>query len=225
MLPSIVSPDRLTRGRIGVLISGGGTTLRNLIACRAAGKLAAEFGGVISSHAEAGGLAFARQAGIATEIVDFRRTPEAEFHGAIFRALRGWRVDWVVLGGFLRHLQIPDDFAHRIVNIHPSLIPAFCGRGFYGLRVHQAVLEYGCRLSGCTVHFVDSWYDHGPIIAQQAVPVLDGDTPETLAARVFEAECRLYPAVIHALATGSLAIDGRRVHLDPPPRVPSQIDW
>ena len=89
-----------------------------------------------------------------------------------------------------------------MVNIHPALIPAFCGEGFYGHRVHEAVLEYGAKLSGCTVHFADNQYDHGPVIVQRAVPVLDDDTPETLAARVFEAECEAYPEALRLIAAG-----------------------
>ena len=97
------------------------------------------------------------------------------------------------MGGFLKHVLIPADFENRVVNIHPALIPAFCGQGFYGHRVHEAVLDAGAKMSGCTVHFVDNVYDHGPIILQRTVPVLDDDTPDTLAARVFAAECEAYP--------------------------------
>ena len=98
-----------------------------------------------------------------------------------------------------------------MINIHPSLIPAFCGKGNYGRRVHQAVVDYGCKVSGCTVHFVDDHYDHGPIIGQSTVEVNSGDTAESLAAKVFEAECELYPQVINAIATGKVNVSGRRV--------------
>jgi folate-dependent phosphoribosylglycinamide formyltransferase PurN len=97
------------------------------------------------------------------------------------------------------------------MNIHPALIPAFCGKGYYGPRVHQAVLEYGAKVSGCTVHFVDQRYDHGPVILQRTVPVLDDDTPESLAARVFTEECEAYPEAVRLFAEGRLAVRGRRV--------------
>jgi len=102
-----------------------------------------------------------------------------------------------------------------VTNNHPSLIPAFCGQGFYGHHVHEAVLAYGVKLSGCTVHFADNQYDHGPVILQRAVPVLDDDTPDTLAARVFEAECEAYPEALRLIASGRLRLDGRRVRCMP----------
>jgi phosphoribosylglycinamide formyltransferase-1 len=102
-----------------------------------------------------------------------------------------------------------------VLNIHPALIPAFCGKGYYGRRVHEAVLEFGAKVSGCTVHFADQEYDHGPIILQRAVPVLDSDTPETLAARVFEAECEAYPEALRLLAAGRIEVVGRRVKILP----------
>jgi phosphoribosylglycinamide formyltransferase-1 len=120
-------------------------------------------------------------------------------------------VKLVVMGGFIQHVLIPADFEHRVVNIHPSLIPAFCGKGYYGRHVHEAVLAYGAKLSGCTVHFVDNEYDHGPIVLQRAVPVLDADTPDSLAARVFAAECEAYPAAIRAIAVGEVEVVGRNV--------------
>jgi phosphoribosylglycinamide formyltransferase-1 len=115
------------------------------------------------------------------------------------------------MGGFLRQLSIPDDFENRIINIHPSLIPSFCGKGNYGSLVHQGVLDYGCKLTGCTVHFVDDDYDHGPIIAQASVPVEASDDVKSLAKRVFEAECELLPQVINQIAAGQVKVDGRCV--------------
>jgi folate-dependent phosphoribosylglycinamide formyltransferase PurN len=141
----------------------------------------------------------------------------AGFSRAIFDTLRAAQVDLVTLAGFLSLIEIPDDFLGRVMNIHPALIPAFCGHGFYGHHVHEAVLARGCKLSGCTVHFADNHYDQGPIILQQAVPVLDADTPDTLAARVFEAECQAYPEAIRLFAAGRLEIHGRRVHTLPAP--------
>lgn len=197
---------------IAVFISGSGTTLRNLIQKREQGKLAANIGLVISSSPTAGGLQYAEQSGIPHLVVDAKqhRTPQA-FSQLAFEACRKQQLSWVILGGFLRRLQIPQDYSHRVINIHPSLIPAFCGHGYYGSKVHQAVIDYGCRLSGCTVHLVDDEYDHGPILAQAAVPVLPQDTSADLAARVFAVECELYPQVINRLAQVSPIVYGRRV--------------
>lgn len=187
--------------RLAVLISGSGTTLRNLLQWQADGRLAAEIVVVGSSNPEAGGLEYASAAGIPAFVVPHRMVrEEAEFSQRLFDRCREFAVDYVVLAGFLRKLLIPADFARRVLNIHPSLLPAFGGRGYYGRRVHEAVLQQGCRVSGCTVHFVDDEIDHGPIIDQAAVRVEKSDTPEILAARVFEAECELYPAVINHLA-------------------------
>jgi formyltetrahydrofolate-dependent phosphoribosylglycinamide formyltransferase len=198
--------------KLVVLISGGGTTLKNLIAEIGAGRLDARIDLVVSSNPTAGGLVIAATAGIATEVIQRRDfVSVADYSRAVFDVCRAAKSDVVVMAGFLRFVTIPADFEWRVVNIHPALIPAFCGKGFYGLRVHQAVLEYGARLSGCTVHFVDNQYDHGPIILQRPVSVVDDDTPETLAARVFAAECEAYPEALRAIGSGRLRVDGRRV--------------
>jgi formyltetrahydrofolate-dependent phosphoribosylglycinamide formyltransferase len=138
-----------------------------------------------------------------------------EFGRRVFDLCRQHRADLVCMAGFLQLLPIPDDFAGRVMNIHPALIPAFCGKGFYGHRVHEAALQHGVKVSGCTVHFADNVYDHGPIILQRAVPVLDDDTPDTLAARVFEQECEAYPEAIRLFAEGRLRVEGRRVRVGP----------
>ena len=117
------------------------------------------------------------------------------------------------MGGFLKHVLIPDDYVNRVVNIHPSLIPAFCGHGMYGQHVHHAVIEYGAKLSGCTVHFVDNEFDHGPIILQRTVPVRSDDDASDLAARVFQAECEAYPTVLQWLSTGKITIEDRQVRI------------
>ena len=127
-----------------------------------------------------------------------------EFSRRIFDHCRAAGADLVCLAGFLQLLQIPDDFLGRVLNIHPALIPAFSGKGFHGRHVHEAALEAGVKVSGCTVHFADNEYDHGPIVLQRVVPVLDDDTPETLAARVFEQECEAYPEAIRLFAQGRL---------------------
>jgi folate-dependent phosphoribosylglycinamide formyltransferase PurN len=136
-----------------------------------------------------------------------------EFGRRIFEHCRQARADLVCLAGFLQLIHVPDDFLGRVMNIHPALIPAFCGKGYYGHHVHEAVLTYGAKVSGCTVHFADNEYDHGPIILQRTVQVLADDTPETLAARVFAQECEAYPEAIRLFAEGKLKIEGRRVRV------------
>jgi len=201
--------------KITVLISGGGTTLKNLIEYRSANKLTAEIAMVISNNPGAGGLQFAATAEIPTQVINHRSYADLDaFSEAIFDPCRAAGSDLVVMGGFLRRVKIPTDFTNRVINIHPSLIPAFCGKGHYGSRVHQAVLDYGCKVSGCTVHFVDDHYDHGPIIAQETVLVQAGDTAQTLARRIFAKECEIYPQVINAIAEGRVTVDDRRVTLN-----------
>jgi formyltetrahydrofolate-dependent phosphoribosylglycinamide formyltransferase len=202
--------------RIAVLISGGGTTLKNLIRHREAGQLDVEIVLVVASTAQSRGLQFAAEAGIAAEVIRTRDHADQDaFSEAIFARCRQAGAEVVVMGGFLKRVTIPDDFTNRVTNIHPALIPAFCGEGFYGHHVHEAVLQYGAKISGCTVHFADNQYDHGPVILQKAVPVLDDDTPDSLAARVFEAECAAYPEALQLLAEGRVQVDGRRVRIRP----------
>lgn len=191
--------------RLVVLISGGGTTLRNLIEQIRAGRLDARIERVISSTPMAYGLQIAAEAGIPGEVVAWRSYADDDSASEqLFERCRQINPHLVVCGGFLKKLVVPRDFENRVVNIHPSLIPAYCGHGYYGRRVHEAVLAAGEPVSGCTVHFVDNEYDHGPIIAQRQVPVMPGDTPESLAARVFEAECDLYPDVLRRYARGEI---------------------
>ncbi len=189
--------------KLVVLISGGGTTLQNLIQQIAQGQLEAQIELVISSNPAARGIQMAAEAGIATAVIE-RNSFEsvAAYSAALFDCCRAVQPHFVVMGGFLKLVRIPPDFENRVVNIHPSLIPNFCGQGMYGHHVHQAALAAGVAESGCTVHFVDNQYDHGPIILQRRVPVLAGDTPDTLAARVFQAECGAYPAALRLLASG-----------------------
>jgi phosphoribosylglycinamide formyltransferase 1 len=200
--------------RIAVLISGGGTTLRNFIDKIAKRELPVEIATVVSSNPNAKGLQFAADAGVPSVVVERKAFADQDaFSRTIFDHCRRAGTDLVVMAGFLKRVTIPDDFANRVVNIHPALVPAFCGEGFYGHRVHEAVLEYGAKLSGCTVHFADNQYDHGPVILQRAVPVLDDDTPHALAARVFEAECEAYPEAIRLIAAGRVEVVGRRVRI------------
>jgi phosphoribosylglycinamide formyltransferase-1 len=207
--------------KLAVLISGGGTTLRNLLAKTAAGDLDARIDLVVSSNPKARGLEFAREADIKTAVLEQKKFASLDAYSqAVFDACRASQCDIVVMAGFLKFVTIPADFEFRVVNIHPGLIPAFCGLGFYGHHVHQAVLDYGAKLSGCTVHFVDNQYDHGPIILQRAVPVLDDDTADTLAARVFAAECEAFPEALRLIGAGRVAVAGRKVMIRPAPQPP-----
>jgi phosphoribosylglycinamide formyltransferase-1 len=197
---------------IAVLLSGSGTTLQNLIDKIAAGVLPASIVQAVSSRPDAFGIERARRAGLPIEIVSRRDFASREaLSERTFSLCRQAGAKLVVLGGYLQLLKIPEDYRHRVVNIHPALLPAFGGKGMYGHHVHEGVLEYGAKVSGCTVHFVDDQYDHGPIIAQRAVDVKDDDTPDTLAARVFAAECELYPAVIRGVIEGKVTVAGRTV--------------
>lgn len=198
--------------RIAVLISGAGSTLLNLIQWKQRGELPVDFQLVISSNPQASGLAFATENHIPTEVVARKEFASSQEHAdRVFDLCRAHDVELIVMGGYVEHLAIADDFVNRVVNIHPALIPAFCGKGFYGRRVHQAALEYGVKLTGCTVHFVDNDYDHGPIIAQRSCPVFDMDTIDSLAGRVAELEQQLYPDVLTAIARQQVSICGRRV--------------
>jgi formyltetrahydrofolate-dependent phosphoribosylglycinamide formyltransferase len=200
--------------RLAVLLSAGGTTLQNLLDRTADGRLRAQIGLVVSSRGDAFGLRRAEGAGVPTAVVERKEcASRAEFSERVFDLCRQAQADLVCLAGFLQLLHIPDDFQGRVMNIHPSLIPAFCGKGYYGHHVHEAALAYGVKVSGCTVHFADNVYDHGPIILQRVVPVLDDDTPDALAARVFEQESEAYPEAIHLFAEGRLRIEGRRVRI------------
>lgn len=200
--------------KLAVLISGGGRTLKNLLELAEEGNLPIDVRLVVSSSAKAGGLQFAVDANIDTAIFDRKQfATDADYGTAIFDACRAADVDYVVMAGFLKLAPVPEDFMGRVINIHPSLIPAFCGHGMYGQRVHQAVLDYGAKVTGCTVHFVDNEYDRGPIIWQQPVPVFDDDTAESLAARVFNVEKEAYPHVLKLLAAGKIRVEGRRVSI------------
>jgi len=200
--------------RLAVLISGGGTTLKNLLDHIDQGELHARVEVVVSSSENAPGLRHPKQRGIPCHICQPRQSASPrQYSESLFSLCRDANVELVVMGGFLTHVLIPQDFENRVMNIHPALIPAFCGKGYYGKRVHQAALGYGVKVSGCTVHFVDNEYDHGPIILQKTVPVFDDDTPDTLAARVFEQECLAYPEAINLFASRKLSVCNRNVHV------------
>jgi formyltetrahydrofolate-dependent phosphoribosylglycinamide formyltransferase len=209
--------------KIAVLISGSGRTLKNFIDLAAEDKLPIDIRLVVSNSPTAGGLKFAQDAGIPIQVIprsDFPRggTGSEAFGAKIFAACRDAGVDYVAMAGFMTLAPLPPDFLGRVVNIHPALIPSFCGHGMYGDHVHHAVLEAGVKVTGCTVHFVDNEYDHGPIIWQQPVPVFDDDTPDTLGKRVFEIEKEAYPHVLKLLADGRIKLENGRVKMLKPQR-------
>jgi formyltetrahydrofolate-dependent phosphoribosylglycinamide formyltransferase len=201
--------------RLGVLLSGGGRTLENLLQRIDAGTLPAEVVVVIASR-DCRGVEIGRHAGLGTHLVARKELKELrEYSGRISGLLDAAKVDLVVMAGFLSLWLIPPQYEGKVVNIHPALLPSFGGHGMYGHHVHEAVLKAGCKVSGCTVHFVNNDYDQGPIILQRCVPVLEGDTPDTLAARVFEQECIAFPEAIALFAQGRLSVEGRVVHVLP----------
>ena len=195
--------------RLAVLISGGGRTLLNLLDRIEAGELDAEVTLVIASR-ECPGAERARRRGLPVFVQHGEL--ERESFGAL---LREHGIDWVVLGGYLKLAPIPEGYDGRMVNIHPALLPSFGGPGMYGGRVHEAVLNAGSRVSGCTVHLCDDRYDQGPIILQRACEVREDDTPETLAARVFELECEALPNALALLLSGRVQVVDGRVRIDP----------
>ena len=207
--PPIVDPPI----RLAVCVSGGGTTLQNLIDHIRSRRLNAQIVQVVASRPRIRAIARAEAVGIPLALANRNARSRTEFSASVFDPIRHNKADLVVLGGFLSLVEIPPDYQGRVINVHPALIPAFCGKGFHGPAVHRAVIESGVKVSGCTVHFADATYDTGPIIAQRTVPVLENDTPEALAARVFKQECQALPEAIALYADGRLRVDGRRVRV------------
>ena len=198
------------------LASGSGRTIANFLDKIEEGSLDARVARVICDR-ECSAIERLRERGIEAEVIPWTRgtTPE-EYAGRVWPRIEGAAPDLVCLCGFLRLLAIPDGWRNRVLNIHPGLLPAFGGKGMYGERVHRAVLEAGAPLSGCTVHFADPEYDRGPIVLQSSVPVLAGDTPDALAARVFEQECVIYPQAVSLFAAGRLRLEGKQVEIVDP---------
>ncbi len=193
--------------RLAILISGGGRTMLNLADRIDSGALKAEIAGVIASR-ECPGADKARARGFPTVALPAAATPDS-----LSGMLSDLGAHWIVLAGYLRLLAIPRGFEGRAVNIHPALLPAFGGPGMYGDRVHRAVIAAGCKVSGCTVHLCDEAYDTGPILVQKCCPVLESDTPQSLAARVFDLERDAYPEALAALVSGRVSIEGRRARI------------
>lgn len=194
------------RVRLAVLLSGSGRTLENLLARQRGGELPVAVVAVVCSRGDVRGAAIARDAGIPVAVIRRRDFPDVAAHNAAIATwLEPLAPEIIALAGYLCYFIRPAWFAGPVVNIHPALLPRHGGQGMYGDRVHAAVLAAGDQQSGCTVHHVDAEYDRGPIIAQAQVPVLPDDDVAALAARVFAAECELYPRVLAGLARGILA--------------------
>jgi phosphoribosylglycinamide formyltransferase-1 len=199
--------------RVAVLLSGGGTSLENLFEHIDRG-LPAEVAVVIASRERAFGLERARRRGVPAVAVARKQLRDIDaFNDALHSELAKYQIDLIALLGFLSLFQLRGKYDGRVINVHPALIPAFSGPGFYGARVHQAVIAKGAKITGATVHFTDEQYDHGPILLQEAVPVLESDTPDSLAARVQAAEQRLVPSAIRAIAEGRIRIEDGRTRI------------
>jgi formyltetrahydrofolate-dependent phosphoribosylglycinamide formyltransferase len=200
--------------RLGVLISGGGTTLMNILDYINKGLLNAEVAVVISSLSMVAGVEKAKNAGLNVKVIRKKDHPDInEFSKHIEDALAGANVDLVIQGGWLCLWKIPSRYENCVMNIHPALLPSFGGKGMWGHHVHDAVLAAGCKVSGCTVHFCTNEYDKGPIIVQRCCQVCDEDTPETLAARVFQQECIAYPQAIKLFTENKLLVQNGRVKI------------
>lgn len=200
--------------RLAVLVSGGGTTLRNFVEQIESGRLEATVVCVVCSSPAAAQQVKEklgeRLGAVVPQVVERRTFAGVEdFSQQVFAAVRASGAELVCLAGFLSLLSIPAEFRLKVLNVHPALSPAFGGQGMYGRRVHEAVLNYGCKVSGCTVHFADEVYDNGPILVQQCCEVKADDTPTSLAARVFECECEAYPRAVQMIAEGRVVVEGR----------------
>jgi len=216
MNDQVATHPKSERIPVAVLLSGGGRTLANLAERAATGELAIDIRIVISSRADVLGVERARNLGSPGQVVPRKayKTP-AEFSDVVWGHVRDAGARLVCLAGFLSLIAVPDDFEHAVINIHPALLPSFGGPGMFGHHVHEAVLAHGCKVSGCTVHFCDQAYDTGPIIIQRTCPVLDDDTPDTLAARVFEQETIAYTEAVRLWTTGRIRVVGHRTVVTP----------
>ncbi len=206
--------------RIAVLLSGRhgrGSNMAAIAAACASGQISGEVALVVGNYPDSPALARAADLGLPALSIGSKQ-PEDRYADALLTALADARIDLVCLAGYMRKVPTPvvSSYRGRLMNIHAALLPSFGGQGMYGTHIHAAVLEYGAKVSGCTVHFVDEHYDTGPIICQSAVPVEEGDTPDTLAARVLAAEHETYPRAAALFAAGRLSVDGRRVTILPP---------
>ena len=200
--------------RLGILLSGGGRTMVNILEYIKTGRLNAEIALVISSRSTVAGVERARNAGLNLKIVRKKDCPEVDnFSNRLEEELTTAKIDLVIQAGWLCFWKIPKKYTDRVMNIHPALLPGFGGKGMFGHHVHETVLERGCKVSGCTVHFCTNEYDAGPIIVQRCCPVEEDDTADTLAVRVFEQECIAYPQAINLFAEGKLKVENGRVRI------------
>ena len=201
--------------KIGVLISGNGSNLQSLLDNIDNGNIDGEVCAVISDKSGAYGLERAQKHGIPTFSFDKSKYSNEEINKKILKLLKDMDISLVVLAGLLSILssEIIREYKNAIINIHPSLIPSFCGPGFYGIKVHESAIKYGVKVSGCTVHFVDEGTDTGPIILQSAVKVLDYDTPECLQKRILEQEHILLPKAVKLICEGRVIVSGRKVYI------------
>ncbi|MFI4913016.1 MAG: phosphoribosylglycinamide formyltransferase [Sedimentisphaeraceae bacterium JB056] len=201
--------------RLAVLLSGGGTTMVNIQKNIDEGRLNAEICMVISSRGDVKGIDRAKKIGVEPLVIRRKDyTCIEDFSDTIAEKLREQSIDLVVQAGWLCLWLIPDDYVNRVMNIHPSLLPSFGGKGMWGHHVHEAVLEAGCKVSGCTVHFCTNEYDKGPIIVQRSCAAYDSDSADELAARVFEQECLAYPEAIELFERQLLKVDGSVVRIE-----------
>lgn len=201
---------------IGVLISGGGTNLQSLIDNINAGQIKGNISLVVSNNKNAYGLVRAKNAGIESIYINRKEFDNSdEYNRKILEELKKRNVELIVLAGYLKILsaEFIDQYENRIINIHPSLIPSFCGKGYYGEKVHKAVLDYGVKVTGATVHFVDKGTDTGPIIIQEPVKVKEDDTVETLKARVLKVEHKILSKAVQLYCDGRLMVIGRKVKI------------
>jgi phosphoribosylglycinamide formyltransferase 1 len=199
--------------KIGVLLSGSGSNFQQIINQVEAGTINGEIVVAISNKKEAYGLERASQKNIPCLFIDATKYSDDEYHECLLAELESKGVELVVLAGYIKILnkKFIDKYRHKIINIHPSLIPSFCGKKYYGIKVHQAAIAYGVKVSGATVHFVDEEADHGPIIIQKVVEVIDQDTPESLAKRILSVEHEILPEAVRLYCEGRLVIEGRKV--------------
>ena len=204
----------MSLAKVAVFASGGGSNFQALIDAKKGGKLAVEFVVLVTNNSKAFAVERAKGENIpVVHLPPSRYFSEEEYTAELLRHLKDSGAEWLVLAGYMKKLPVEliRAYHNRIVNIHPALLPAFGGRGMYGMHVHEAVLRYGAKVSGVTVHLVDEEYDHGAVVLQNTVPVLDGDTPDTLAARVLLCEHASFYVALQGLVTGELRVDGRLV--------------
>ena len=205
---------KLNKIKLAILLSGGGRTMVNIAEYIKQGKLDAEIVTVISSRSQVAGVERARRLGLEPVVIRVKDYPDVdEFSRRITAVLDDNKVDLACQCGWLCYWKIPTHYENKIMNIHPALLPAFGGSGMWGHHVHEAVLKAGVKISGCTVHFVTNEYDDGPIIVQRGCEVRDDDDADSLAARVFQEECRAYPEAIQMFAQNRPKVDDGKVYI------------